>query len=91
MHVMLTVSIGEEASEQALQDFYGYMHQQGWTRLNPSTTFRAQFEDRATRVGAIATARGDVRKAAATAGIQRFEAAAEVGPEPPAVWDDTYL
>jgi len=91
MHVVLTVDLDSETDGHAITRFCDLMHQQDWTRIKLSNTFRARFEERATRLGAIATARGDVRKAANAAGIVRYQVIAQVGPEAPSVWDEFHL
>lgn len=91
MHVVLTVDLDPETDGLAIMRFCDFMQQQEWTRIKLSNTFRARFEEQATRLGAIATARGDVRKAANAAGIVRYQVIAQVGPEAPSVWDEFHL
>jgi hypothetical protein len=91
VHVMLSVELDLKATDQEKRDFDEAMRGLGWTRLLVTTTFRARFEESATRIGAIATARGDLRKATQKVGIRSFHAAIQAGAEPPTVWDQAHL
>lgn len=91
VHVMLSVELGLGTTDEEKRDFYERMRELGWNQLLLTTTFRARFEESATRIGAIATARGDLRKATQGAGIRNFQAAVHAGAEPPSVWDQAHL
>jgi len=84
--VLLTVDLNRGVSEAARKIFNDKMVELNWRRLSLTTSWTATFVEGATLGAALATAKSDVGKATAAAGVNNYEAAAQAGPQPVEVW-----
>ena len=86
VYVMLTVDLDQHVTSRAREHFNQALAKDNWNKLHLTTTWYAQFKDNIDPGDAIDETKREVHAAAVSAGIARYEAAAEVGASRPVVW-----
>lgn len=77
--VLLTLDI-EKASTEKRKLFYEYLKSQDWEKIpNLTTSWKASFNDNASREDVIATAKDDLKNAAQHAGVNFYNVALQMG------------